>query len=70
MKIHLEANPSSIHTTVLLQMVYNVIVHGQRLSQQYCRFVDLKRSSVKGLRVFDVDEGSRGSILWINWFDI
>ena len=45
---------SSMYAMVLLQMVCNAIVCRQRLSQQYCRFVDLKKSSGKGLRVFNM----------------
>ena len=55
---------------VLLQTVYNAVVRGHRFSQQYLRFVDLERDSGEGLRVFDVDERSRGGILQIDWSDI
>ena len=34
------------------------------------RFGNLERDSGEGLRVFNVDEGSRGGILQIDWSDI
>ena len=59
-----------MHATVLLQMVCNALVRGQRLSQQYRRMVDLKRDSGKEVRMFDVDGWSWGGILQTNWSDI
>ena len=59
-----------MYATVLLQMVCNTIV---------CRHIDYPNNiadlsigdgSDKGLRVFNVDEKSRGGILQISWSDI
>ena len=56
--------------TVLLKMVCNALVWAQRLSQQYHRIVDLKRDYGEEVMVFNVDEWSRGGILWTDWSDI
>ena len=58
MMVHLEGNTSSMHTMVLLQMVCNALVRGTETSLTNFRFVDLKRDSGEGFRVFDVDEWS------------
>ena len=59
-----------MRTTVRLQTVCNALARAQRLSQQYHRIVNLKRDSGEEVRVFDIDEWSRGGILCTNWSDI
>ena len=62
----LRGSTSSMHVTVLLQTVCNTLIWGQRLSQQYHRFVNLEEDSGKEVRVFDIDGWSWGGILLVD----
>ena len=55
---------------VLLQTVCNTLVRGQRLFQQYCRFVDLKEDSGEEVRVFIIDGWSWDGILRVGWSNL